>query len=94
MRRKFRDCRLFTDDTFHFRDDINNYLTVRTYRFKDICLPLFYLPFTLHEDLPHQVLESLCQRGVWNIVLVTIKLTGYKISPFFNYWNTNLIYQG
>src|ERR1700733_379442 len=59
LRRKLRKRRLFPDNQFKLRDQVDDELTVGSHRLLDCRPPVGHLLFALTQDLPDQVLERL-----------------------------------
>ena len=78
LRGQFRRWRLLPDNDFHFGDKVDDEFAIRPKRFDQCIAPSTYFHIALRQNLPHEFLQRLSQRGVWNIALVLVKFAGRK----------------
>src|SRR5580698_402228 len=76
LRRQFCHGWLFADDEFDFGYEIDHQLAIRPQRLQKGVPPMVHLGFARNQNLTYQHLECLCQRRVWYVALVLVKLAG------------------
>src|ERR1700758_134777 len=74
LRRHVRNGRLFANDEFQLRDEVNDQLATGTHGVHQDGPPLFHFRFALDEDLTYQSLEGLCQGSVRDVPPVLVEL--------------------
>ena len=76
LRWQFYHWRLFADDEFDFGYEVDHQLAIRPQRLQKNVPPMVHLSFARNQNLTYQHLECLCQRRVWYVALVLVKLAG------------------
>src|SRR5246127_5469537 len=74
LRRHVGNGRLFANDEFQLRDEVNDQLATGTHGVHQDGPPLFHFRFALDEDLTYQSLEGLCQGSVRDVPPVLVEL--------------------
>src|SRR5579863_3827914 len=74
LRWQFCHGRLFADDEFDFGDQVDHQLAIRPQRLQKSVPPMVHLGFARNQDLTYERLECPCQRRVWYVALVLVKL--------------------
>src|SRR5580658_981523 len=65
---------LFADKELNFGYEVDHQLAIRPQRLQKGVPPMIHLGFARNQDLMYQHLECLCQRRVWYVALVLVKL--------------------
>src|ERR1700694_575890 len=76
LRWQVRDRRLLSDHELQLRNEVDDEPTVRAQRLAQRAPPSAELRLALAQNLAHQALEGLAQRGVGNVALVLVDLAG------------------
>jgi hypothetical protein len=78
LRRQFGDRWQLAKNCPEVGDEIRHELCIRSERLPERMSPPIELVFALGKKRADQMLEGLCERGVWNVALVLIKLARRK----------------
>src|SRR3954447_9197556 len=73
LRWKLRQRPLFTDDELHFRDQVDDQLTIWAERRHEVVAPPAQLRVALAEKWGNEILERLRERRIGDIALVLVE---------------------